>query len=327
MTSSIKLRNRIFYALKPLIPRSFQLRLRQQLARRLVAAHANNWPIDEAAGKPPAHWQGWPLQKRFAFVLMHDVEFDAGQQRCGQLMRLEQALGFRSSFNFVPKRYNVLPEVRHLLTSNGFEVGVHGLYHDGKLFQSREIFQERAQEINRYLKEWDAAGFCSPASHHNLEWTHDLNVEYDSSTFDTDPFEPEPDGVQTIFPFWAPNAATQGGYVELPYTLPQDFTVFILLKEKTTELWRRKLDWIAEQGGMALLISHPDYMRFDDRSPSFQTYPVDNYLEFLQYVSTRYSNQYWHALPRDVARHCQQQTQRTQSPAWHDDRAAENIVL
>ena len=39
---------------------------------------------------------------------------------------------------------------------------------------------------------------------HNLQWLHALNAEYDSSTFDTDPFEPEPDGVGTIFPFWVP---------------------------------------------------------------------------------------------------------------------------
>src|SRR6516164_8618023 len=38
------------------------------------------------------------------------------------------------------------------------------------------------------------------------------------------------------------------GYVELPYTLPQDSTLFILLGEKTTNIWQRKLDWIAQHG-------------------------------------------------------------------------------
>ena len=31
---------------------------------------------------------------------------------------------------------------------------------------------------------------------HQLGWLHALGVEYDSSTFDTDPFEPESDGPQ-----------------------------------------------------------------------------------------------------------------------------------
>ena len=85
-------------------------------------------------------------QKKFAIVLMHDVESEAGQRKCAELMSLEQSLGFRSSFNFVPERYQILPEVRQMLAINGFEVGVHGLNHDGKLFQSRKIFQERARK-------------------------------------------------------------------------------------------------------------------------------------------------------------------------------------
>ena len=47
-------------------------------------------------------------------------------------------------------------------------------------------------------------GFRTPTMFHHLEWTGELDIEYDSSTFDTDPFEPQPDGVGTIFPFWVP---------------------------------------------------------------------------------------------------------------------------
>src|ERR1700746_3430317 len=48
---------------------------------------------------------------------------------------------------------------------------------------------------------------------HKLDWLHDLDIEYDASTFDTDPFEPQPDGHGTIFPFWVPKG-DDGGYVE-----------------------------------------------------------------------------------------------------------------
>ena len=102
--------------------------------------------------------------------------------------------------------------------------------------------------------------------HHNLEWIHDLDIEY-ASTFDTDPFEPQSDGVGTIFPFWVSGNSNQKGYVELPYTLPQDFTLFILMKEKNIDIWKQKLDWIAENGGMALVNTHPDYMNFDEADP------------------------------------------------------------
>ena len=69
------------------------------------------------------------------------------------------------------------------------------------LYRFRRVLQQRASIINAYLKEWGAVGFRSPAMHHNLEWLQDLDIEYDASTFDTDPFEPQPDGVGTIFPF------------------------------------------------------------------------------------------------------------------------------
>ena len=59
----------------------------------------------------------------------------------------------------------------------------------------------------------------------------------------------------------------RSGYVELPYTLPQDSTLFLLLCEKTTDIWRRKLDWIAAHGGMALIDTHPDYMALDGSTP------------------------------------------------------------
>ncbi len=95
--------------------------------------------------------------------------------------------------------------------------------------------------------------------HHNLEWIHYLNVEYDASTFDTDPFEPQPDGVGTIFPFWVQEKDNEKGYVELPYTLPQDFTLFILMKEKTTDIWEEKLNWIADNG---IVINAPGLHEF-----------------------------------------------------------------
>jgi hypothetical protein len=43
-------------------------------------------------------------------------------------------------------------------------------------------------------------------------------------------------------------------YVELPYTLPQDSTLFLVLRELNNDIWKHKLDWIAMNGGMALVI-------------------------------------------------------------------------
>lgn len=302
--SNLSLINHMFYQLKPLIPRRLQIMLRRQIAAQKRKVHSAHWPILPEAGALPPNWGGWPEGKQFALVLSHDVEWDRGQQRCKKLLQLEQSMGFRSAFNFVPERYAVSREIRNHITSNGFEVAVHGLYHDGKLYSSHAEFTKRAAKINQYLAEWGAVGFCAPSSHHVLEWNHLLNITYDSSTFDTDPFESQPDGVKTIFPFWVNNESNVGGirgYVELPYTLAQDFYLFVILQEKTNELWKRKLDWIAERGGMALLITHPDYMCFENRKLEIEEYSVDHYVDFLHYVRSEYGGEYWNALPREMA--------------------------
>jgi len=261
----------------------------------------NNWPIDEKAAIPPANWTGWPGQKKFALVLVHDIESEKGQKKCWDIINMEQRLGFRSCFYFVPERYKVSNKLRQYLTANGFEIGVHGLHHDGRLYESWKVFTKRAGRINHYLREWNSVGFRSPANHHNLNWIHELNIKYDCSTFDTDPFEPQPDGIGSIFPVWVQGNSIKNGYVELPYTLPQDFTLFVLLKEENIDIWKQKLDWIVEKGGMALLTTHPDYMHFGGKKLRMENYPAKYYAEFLDYIKTTYEGMYWHVLPKETA--------------------------
>jgi len=275
--------------------------LRRIVSRKQLRIHKDTWPINEAAGQSPDGWPGWPDGKKFALVLTHDVEGSHGLEKCRQLMDLEKKLGFRSSFNFVPEGdYRVSRELREELIENGFEVGVHDLRHDGKLYWKREKFSEKARSINHYLKEWNARGFRSAFMLHNRECLHELEIQYDASTFDTDPFEPQPESVKTIFPFWVsrPNGA---GYVELPYTLPQDSTLFLLLKETSPDIWKRKLKWIAERGGMTLVIVHPDYVGFKKNGLGISEYPAALYEDFLQHVALDYKDAYWNAVPKEVA--------------------------
>lgn len=275
--------------------------------------------------RPPEGWPGWPGGKKFAVVLTHDVEGKAGLEKCRSLMHVEMELGFRSSFNFIPEgSYRVSAGLRRELDQNGFEIGVHDLRHDGRLFRSLPQFKRRAIRINRYLRDWNAVGFRSGFMLHNLDWLHQLNIEYDLSTFDTDPFEPQPEGRHTIFPFWVSRPATlntppltppssarsassrPSGYLELPYTLPQDFTLFMLLREKTANIWMQKVDWIVEHGGMVLLDTHPDYMNFDQANGKNREYPIRFYTDLLEYIHSKYAEEYWQVLPREVAEHMSQ---------------------
>lgn len=292
----------IFYTCKPIIPRRVQILLRRIIVQYRAKRFQHIWPIDPQAGKLPPQWPGWPNGRKFALVLSHDVDTQKGHDQCQKLADIEIEMGFRSAFNFVPERYKVSDKLRVELTTAGFEICVHGLKHDGKLFRSYREFKRRAKFINQYIAAWNVKGFTSPSMHHNLNWMHHLDISHCTSTFDTDPFEPQPDGVGTIFPFWVNNHEAGKGYVEIPYTLPQDFTLFILMGERSNAIWKTKLDWIAQKGGMAFLNCHPDYMNFNGGPLGREEYPVELYVNFLRYLKERYGDCYYHARPLEIAR-------------------------
>jgi hypothetical protein len=318
-TGTPGLLTRAYFRLKPFIPRRVRLALRRRRARGIVDRCGGIWPIDAAAAAAPAGWRGWPEGNRFALVITHDVESRDGLAKVLPLARLEVAAGLRSSFNFIPEGpYDDPADLRAWLEEHGFEVGVHDLNHDGRLYGSRRGFREKAGRINHYLDEWRAVGFRSGFMLRQLDWLHDLNLVYDASTFDTDPFEPQPDGSGTIFPFLVkPEEGAGDGYVELPYTLPQDSTLFLLLGEESAAIWKRKLDWIAEHGGLALVNIHPDYIDFAGKRSS-SCYPSALVKDLLDHLCSRYRGQFWNPLARDLARWFRQQA----DPPPHADHPA-----
>lgn len=298
----MSLTNKIYYQIKPFIPRYLQILLRQRLIQLKMLRYKERWPIDKNAGGHPNDWCGWPEGKQFSLVLTHDVDTERGLNRCRRLIEIEEELGFRSSFNFVPERYNLDSYILSFVRRKGFEIGLHGLCHDGKLYQTKEIFMSRAIKINEYLQKWNAVGFRSPVMQYNLAWIHELDIQYDASTYDTAIFESESRGVGTIFPFWVCKSDNQNGYVELPYTLPQDFYLFVIMKNKNIDIWKEKLDWIAIKGGMALLNTHPDYMNFGKGKTGIEEYPYEFYIDLLRYIQKKFEGKYWHVLPNEMAK-------------------------
>lgn len=292
-------KRKIYYAVKPVIPRPIQLQLRKKYTQMQAAAQQfPAWPIEpilvdalqsfirntiqENTSQAVYHIPLWPDGKRFAFVITHDVEGDSGLANVFRLTEIEKSLGFSSSWNIVPERYPIDFKIIDKLRSDGFEIGIHGLKHDGKLFQSRRVFEERLIKIHRYAREWGAVGFRSPSTLRNAEWMRLLEFEYDSSFPDTDPYEPQPGGCCSIWPFFI------GNVVELPLTLPQDHTLFEILGKNDIGIWRQKADSIQQHSGIAVLNVHPDYMQSSDR--------LRLYEELLLYM--REKENMWHVLPR-----------------------------
>jgi len=299
---NLGLAKRIYYQLKPLLPRGMTRIMRQIHAISAQHSFPLRWPIEDRYAR--FQWEivrqllnlcgdnalefvyFWPHGHQFAFALTHDIETAEGQAAVRMVADLEEELGYRSSFNFVPERYELDHGLMGELRARGFEIGVHGLTHDGRLFSSRGEFMRRAARINEYLKELDAVGFRAPLTHRHPEWMQALEIEYDSSFFDTDPFEPIPGGTMSIWPFQI------GRFVELPYTLPQDYTLTAIMREKTSRVWLQKVKFIKDHYGMALVNTHPDYLKAPE---AWRVYEG-----FLHAI--RRMGDYWNALPRDIAR-------------------------
>ncbi len=105
--------------------------------------------------------------KDCAIVLTHDVEEQQGFDFIPRVIELEEKYGFKSSWNIVPYKYKIDDGILKLIRNAGHEIGIHGYNHDGKLYYSEKIFNERVQYINKALKKYGAVGFRSPMVHRN----------------------------------------------------------------------------------------------------------------------------------------------------------------
>lgn len=292
-----------FYdSIRLITPSYLSNRAKQRHAQKMLMQHTTTWPIDRHAGMQPPNWPGWPHGNQFAFVLTHDVEHARGLHRIPELLNLDKSFGLSASFNLaVDGEYNVPPSLLAYIAENHFETAIHGSYHGQQRYISSRSFESKAPEFRRHLNKWNSVGFRSPAMRQHLGWLHALGCEYDSSTYDTYPFDPQIDGVGTIYPFWVPSNKGDG-FVELPNTIVPDDTLFNVLQQRDIAFWINKLDWIAERGGLALITIHPDFICFRGRE-AHNEYPVSYYERFLRYLTERYRGRYWNALPREVARY------------------------
>jgi hypothetical protein len=82
-----------------------------------------------------------------------------------------------------------------------------------------------------------------------------------------------------------------------------DHTIFELLEQGRADVWFEKARFLRQCGGMALMLTHPDYLLTPNR--------VGEYERFVSFAAEE--RDVWAALPRDVA-------------AWWRRRASSSIA-
>jgi len=276
----------IYYATKPLFPQSLLAQGRRVLAHFQERSMFPEWPVDlcferlkrlvltlllraSRDRELPFIWF-WPDGHDYCLVLTHDVENGlVDNPGIWRLIDAEKSKGFKSSFNVVPFKYDIDHGVLDRLRAAGCEVGVHGYSHDGKLFRDSAHFSARVKQVNDVGREWGATGFRSSSTYRNPDLLPQLEFDYDLSFFDTDPYEPQPGGCLSLFPYFI------GDLVEIPMTLPQDYTLFVVRQEPDASVWREKLALVRDMSGLACLNAHPDEGYVGDEEK------VGHYLAFL----------------------------------------------
>lgn len=299
-----KLAKNLYYFVRPWMPVAVRKHLQRVYLHNRKTAAFPNWPVDRTVEqilekllslsfhthgrrKIPFIWF-WPEGYRHCAIITHDVETSAGRDFCAALMELDASFGIKSSFQIVPeKRYEITAEFLSSVRERGCEINLHGLDHEGDLFEDREEFLQRVQHINRYAKRFGTAGFRSPVLYRNPNWYEALDFSYDMSVPNAGHLDPQPGGCCTVMPYFI------GNMVELPVTTTQDYSLFHILNDYSLELWNRQIDLIMEKHGLISFIVHPDYL--------ISARARDTYKTLLEHLSERRRrDRIWFALPREV---------------------------
>jgi hypothetical protein len=296
--------NKLYYCARPLLGVSVRRHLQKLRLGAWRSIAFPHWPIDrtveqvhetmlrlcvQAHGgeKVPFIWF-WPEGLPSCAIVTHDVETAKGRDFCPTLMDIDESFGIKSSFQLIPEqRYDLPPSLNEKMRSRGFEINVHDLNHDGRLFSRERTFLQRVRRINRYGRELGAQGFRSGALYRNLAWYEALEFSYDMSVPNAAHLDPQRGGCCTVMPYFI------GKILELPVTTTQDYSLFHILNQYSIDLWKFQIAEIMKHRGLASFIVHPDYI--------VESRARDTYISLLSYLAElRSEGKVWIALPREV---------------------------
>lgn len=298
--------SKAYYAFRDLLPTSFRHWLQRAYLSDWKKLKFPHWPLEfsvdalheaqlrlamqaSSMQKVPFIWF-WPDGAPSCLILTHDVESKAGRDFTSKLMEMDADQGLRASFQVIPEgRYEVPADYLQEIRERGFEVNVHDLNHDGRLFKERGEFLRRAKKINEYARKYGAQGFRAGAMYHNADWYDAFEFSYDMSVANVAHMEPQRGGCCTVMPFFI------GDIVELPLTATQDYSLLHMLQMDTIDLWRQEISLLKARNGLMSFVSHPDYLIQKKNRAVYQAL-----LSHLQETIAR--ENIWAPLPREVDR-------------------------
>ena len=262
---------KVYYFVRPLLSVGIRRHLQKYHLRDWDKLSFPRWPVDcslenmfhmlllcsvrsNGAKRIPFIWF-WPGDAPNCAVITHDIETAKGRDFSPTVMDLDDSYGIKSSFEVIPEeRYDVSPEFLDAMRRRGFEVVVHDLNHDGKLYRDRDEFLQRVAKINSYGQQYGAQGFRAAVLYRKQLWYDALKFAYDMSVPNVAHLDPQRGGCCTVMPYFL------GDVLELPVTTTQDYTLFHILNDYSINLWKRQIELIMEKHGLISVVVHPDYI-------------------------------------------------------------------
>jgi hypothetical protein len=304
---------KMYYFVRPVLPVGLRKHLQKFHLRNWDKQSFPRWPVDcsvdnllekllllslreSGARQVPFIWF-WPEGKSACALMTHDIETKTGRDYCATLMDIDESRGIKASMQVIPEeRYGVSPEFLQSLRDRGFEVVVHDLNHDGHLYENREQFLERAEKINAYGRQYHSEGFRAAVLYRKQVWYDALRCSFDMSVPNVAHLDPQHGGCCTVMPYFI------GDILELPVTTTQDYTLFHILNDYSTDIWKRQTSIIVEKHGLMSFIIHPDYV-MDDRQRAIFEALLDHLVEL------RRDRNVWVTTPGEVNRWWRQRAQ------------------
>ena len=280
--SPLSVLTELYYLTRPMLPVVIRRHLQRCYLRGWERIPFPRWPVDTSVDsllanllllsirssrveQVPFIWF-WPEGAPSCAIMTHDVETATGRDFCRNLMDIDDSVGVKASFQIIPEeRYRVDEEFLSSIRRRGFEVVVHDLNHDGHLYKTRKQFLERAMKINAYGREYSAKGFRAGVLYRKQLWYDALDFEYDMSVPNVAHLDPQRGGCCTVMPYFL------GDLLELPVTTTQDYSLFKMLNDYSTNLWKQQIELIMEKHGLMSFVVHPDYITGPRECRTFKT--------------------------------------------------------
>ena len=262
----------IYYFFRPILPTAIRKYIQRVYLSGWKKLTVPQWPLDttvddlheqlllgmlrsEATTKRIPFVWFWPDGASSCAIMTHDVDTETGLRHCTSLMDIDAAFGISASYQIVPEdRYHASATFLDEIKRRGCEVNIQDLNHDGLLFRDEGEFRRRAKKINAYAAKFGARGFRSAVLYRNPDWLSALTFDYDMSVPNVAHLDPQRGGCCTVLPYFIDHM------LELPVTTTQDYSLFHILNQYSTDLWKRQIGLIRQKNGLISFITHPDYL-------------------------------------------------------------------